>query len=529
MRFPVALLTAALLGVGLYLLKTSTTTPRDPSRTLAYALPAPHCPSLMVYCAAGLKTPLETVAAQFRSETGTEIQLQFGGTASLLSAIRTAGRGDLFVSADSLGIDDGLRYGVVQEVLPFAAQKPVVAVAKGNPKKVGQLSDLKSPSLRLALTNPETAAIGRLSRSLLGDAYPLLAQKAVVTKPTVTDIASDLSLGAIDAAIVWDSTLALFPTLEAVSLPELSQHSEPASIGVLTSCKLPALALRFARYLAAPEKGGALLKNAGFKPLPGDAWSETPELLVYSGAVNRPAVEQLLREFSDHEGARITTVFNGCGVLCASMKAMAESPHPKLPDVYYACDLCFVPPVANHFPQVSVLTETEIGLVVRNENPHGIHAVADLARPGLKVGLCNAEQSTLGYMTRGILSSLQLETEIRKNVAVEVPTADFLINQMRAGALDAAIVYRINALPQSQHLSFLPIPHPGAKAVQPFSIRSGTSHPQLAQRLLHSLRKNKDRFEAAGFSWRGDELPVKSSAIEVPQWLRPNQKPVPTP
>ena len=53
---------------------------------------------------------------------------------------------------------------------------------------------------------------------------------------------------------------------------------------------------------------------------------------------------------------------------------------------------------------------------------------------------------------------------------VEVPTADF-INQMRAGGLEAAIVYRVNALLQSEHLEFTPIQHAGAKAVQPFAVR----------------------------------------------------------
>ena len=121
----------------------------------------------------------------------------------------------------------------------------------------------------------------------------------------------------------------------------------------------PAATLRFARYLAAPEKGGAVFKQSGFAPVPGDKWSARPELILYSGGVNRPAVEALLHEFADREGADITTVFNGCGILCASMKAMATASNPKFPDAYYACDLCFVPPVAKFFPEAVALTETD--------------------------------------------------------------------------------------------------------------------------------------------------------------------------
>jgi molybdate transport system substrate-binding protein len=290
---------------------------------------------------------------------------------------------------------------------------------------------------------------------------------------------------------------------------------------VLTASKDSAAALRFARYLAAPEKGGAIFLQHGFKPIGGDAWAAKPEMILYSGGVNRPAVAKILRAFSDREGAQVTTVFNGCGILCASMKAMEDASHSQFPDAYYACDLCFVPPVAQHFPETQILTETEIGIVVKKGNPRGIRTLAGLGQPGLRVGLCNAEQSTLGYMTTGMLRDLKIRNLVRANVVVEVPTADFLVNQMRAGALDAAVVYRVNAAPQSEHLDFLPIDHPGAKAVQPFSIRAGSTKRQLAGRLLAFMKQNRADFEAAGFSWRGDEPALRSDRIEIPAWLRP--------
>jgi len=135
---------------------------------------------------------------------------------------------------------------------------------------------------------------------------------------------------------------------------------------------------------------------------------------------------------------------------------MGDATDPKFPDAYYACDICFVPPVAQFFPETLVLTQTEIGIIVKKGNPHGIKSLVDLAQPGLRVGLTNAQQSTLGYMVSGMLRETGLDAAVRKNVVVEVPTADFLVNQMRAGALDAAVVYRVNAAPQSEHLDWVP-------------------------------------------------------------------------
>jgi molybdenum ABC transporter molybdate-binding protein len=482
---------------------------------------AANRPALTVFCAAGLKQPVEAIAAKYREELGVEVQLQYGGTGTLLSQIRVAQHGDLFVAADDAGIADARKFDAIREVVPIVQQRPVIAVRAGNPKKIASLADLTRGDVKLALANPEAAAIGRSVRTALGGKYEPLAKRAAVQKPTVTEIAADLSLGAVDAAIVWDSTVPQFKGLEAIEAPEISSLVENASVAVLTACQDSAAALRFARYLAAPEKGAAIFQQHNFKPVGGDQWARKPEMILYSGGVNRPAVEKILRGFSDRESAEVTTVFNGCGILCASMKAMGDASNPKFPDAYYACDLCFVPPVAEQFPETQILTETEIGIVVKKGNPRGIRTLAGLAQPGLRVGLCNAGQSTLGYMTQGMLRDLKIADLIRANVVVEVPTADFLINQMRAGALDAAVVYRVNATLQSEHLDFLPIDHPGAKAVQPFSIRADSTKRQLAGRLLAFMKSNRADFEATGFSWRGDEPTIRSEKIEVPPWLRP--------
>jgi len=476
--------------------------------------------ALMVYCAAGLKLPVETAAEQYRNETGVQVQLQYGGTGTLLSQIRIAKQGDLFIAADDGALADARKFDAIREVIPLVRQTPVIAVRAGNPKSIRALADLQREDIRVALANPEAASIGKATRAAAGDQWAALSSRAAVMKPTVTEIANDLQLGAVDAAIVWDSTVPQFKGLEAVTVPELDKRAENASVAVLAACKQSAAALKFARYLAAPEKGAAVFEKHGFKPLRGDKWAAKPELILYSGGVNRLAIEKLLKRFADRESITITTVFNGCGVLCATMKTMGDASAPRFPDAYYACDLCFVPPVAAFFPEAVILTETDIGIVVKKGNPRDVKTPADLAQPSLKVGLCNAEQSTLGYMTRGMLKSSAIWDAIRKNVVVEVPTADFLINQMRAGGLDAAIVYRVNAQPQSAHLDFIPIQHAGAKAVQPFAVRTGSPNRQLATRLLGFLKSNRGDFEAAGFQWRGNEAPVKSADIKVPDYLK---------
>ncbi|MEQ1858992.1 MAG: molybdate ABC transporter substrate-binding protein [Chthoniobacteraceae bacterium] len=477
--------------------------------------------SLTVFCAAGLRAPVEAAAQQYQRESGVEVRLQFGGSGTLLSQLRVAKQGDLFIAADDGVLADARKADLAREVLPLAKQRPVIAVRAGNPKSIKSIDDLLRDDVKLALANPEAASISRVSKAVLGDTWPKLAARAAVMKPTVTEIIADLALGTVDAAIVWDATVAQFKDTEAVEVPVLSERSENASATVLASCTQTAAALRFARYLTAPDKGGAIFKAGGFTPANGDNWAEKPELILYSGGVNRPAIEGLLKKFADREGVSITTVFNGCGILCATMKTMGDATNPKFPDAYFACDLCFVPPVAEAFPEAVILTQTDIGIVVRKGNPRGVKTLADLAQPDLKVGLCNAEQSTLGYMTRGMLKSSGLDASVRKNVVVETPTADLLVTQIRAGGLDAAVVYRVNVLAAAgEHLDFLTIEHEGAKAIQPFAVRHTSPNYQLGLRLLAYLKANRGQFEQSGFQWRGDEPALKSKDIEVPEWLK---------
>ncbi len=475
--------------------------------------------SLTVYCAAGLKKPIEAIAAAFEKETGTRIELQFGGSGTLLSQLRIAKQGDLFIAADEAALADARKLDVIREVLPLAVQHPVIAVAKGNPKGVTSLTDLEKPDIKLALPNPEAASAGKVVKKLLGTRWETLAKKAAVMKPTVTEIAADVKLGASDAAIIWDSTAPQFG-LDIIKVPEFSDHAEKASVGVLASAKSSAEALKFARYLAAPEKGGATFAQQGFQVIGGDKWALKPELILYSGGVNRPAIQDLVQEFANHEGISVTTVFNGCGILCAAMKTMKDSTNPKFPDVYYACDVCFVPPVAEHFPEAVLLTEAEIVIAVPKGNPKNIKTLADLAQSGLRVGLCNAEQSTLGFMSAGILRSMNLFDSVMKNASSQVPTGDFLVNQLRTGSLDAAVVYRTNIQSQPDHFDAIPLPADKAKAIQPFAVRKDSSYSAIGHRMLDYLKAHKGSFEKAGFVWRGDTAPVKSGELEIPDYLR---------
>jgi molybdate transport system substrate-binding protein len=223
-------------------------------------------PIIAVFCAASLKSPVEKIAEEFRRETGVEVELQIGGSGALLSSLRVAKRGDLFLAADNGFTDDARQAGIVSEVFPIVVQHPVIIVRKGNPKHIAAVADLLRDDVKLALADPASASISRVSKDILKDRWTRLATHATVMKPSVTEVATDVNLGAVDAAIVWDSVVAQFKDTMAIEVPDLSSHKENASACTLNFSTQAAEALQFARYLTTPEKGGVIFKANGFVP-----------------------------------------------------------------------------------------------------------------------------------------------------------------------------------------------------------------------------------------------------------------------
>jgi ABC-type molybdate transport system substrate-binding protein len=320
-------------------------------------------------------------------------------------------------------------------------------------------------------------------------------------------VANDIKLGTVDAGFLWDATAAQYPELETVKLPELEAAVGHISVSVLSSTKQPTAALRFARYLGASDRGLKEFARQHFQPVEGDDWAERPELVFYSGAMNRVAIEETLKRFQEREGVVIKTVFNGCGILVGQMKAGGR------PDAYLTCDASFVPPVADLFPEPAVeISASDIVILVAKGNPKGVRSLADLAQAGLRVGMANPEQSTLGALTRNLLEKGGILEAVMKNVATQTPTADMLVNQIRTGSLDAVVVYISNTMKVRDHLDIVRLSGPGTTAVQTFSVGKQSGCKQLALRLREALRsaESRARYDSAGFQWRGSSSPTNS-------------------
>jgi molybdate transport system substrate-binding protein len=353
---------------------------------------------LLLYCAAGIRPPVEAAARDYQQAYGVEVQLQYGGSQTLLASIEASKRGDLYLPADDGYLDIARAKGIVKETLPLARVTPVLAVHKGNPKSLHSLDDLKRDGVRLAQANPEAAAVGKITKAALMKAgrWTELEKNIVVTKPTVNDVGNDVVIGAVDAGFVWDATVRQTAQLEAVALPEFAAVHAHVAVGVLTMSEQPTAALRFARYLAARDKGLPLFERDGYEPVEGDPWAETPELRVFAGAMLRPAIDDSIAEFEKREGVQVRRIYNGCGILVGQMKTDGKSP-----DAYFACDLSFMKQVHDLFLEAIPVSTNQLVILVPKGNPHQIRSLNDLGQPGLRLGVGHEKQCARPRLSDG--------------------------------------------------------------------------------------------------------------------------------
>ena len=484
---------------------------------------APEGQKLVMFCAAGIRVPVEEVAAEYEEKYGVHIELQYGGSNTLLNQIQVNkyGTSDLYLAADDFYTDKAHEAGLAKERLSIAYMRPVIAVAKGNPKNIQSIQDLLKDNVRVSMGSPDQAAVGRAVRKRLkayqaddSDLWTKLEARVTeigVFKPTVNDVANDVVIGTADAGIVWDSTVAMpkyGEKLMAIPVDELDGDPNLISICVLTSSTQPTAALKFARYLSARDRGLPVFKKYGMRPVDGDIWVENPEITFFCGAINRRAIAQIVEEFSKREAVTVNTVYDGCGILTGRMKAIdGQSPELGFPDVYMACDRYYLDNVKEWFQDDANVSDAEIVIVVPKGSDR-VKTPEDLLKPGVRVSIGQPEQCTIGALTRRLLTEQGLYEKLKQKqkqdgeVVVEKSSSALLIPDVVAGHADATIAYITDTIATRKDIDIIPIKSPLNLAIQPFSIARTSVHKHLVRRLFARVSEAKDSFEAAGFRFR---------------------------
>ena len=111
----------------------------------------------------------------------------------------------------------------------------------------------------------------------------------------------------------------------------------------------------------------------------------------------------------------------------------------------------------------------------------------------------------MGWITQNTFRESGIQQEVMSNVLVQTPTGDLLVNQLRTGSLDAAVVYLSNAAGSADLLDAVQIQGlPCSVAIQPWAVAKESKFPQLTSRLFARIcsAESQGTFAAEGFRWR---------------------------
>jgi len=478
---------------------------------------------LLCYVGTTMRPAMEELAELFERKTGQRVAIDHADAGTLLTKIETDRRGDLYVSHDPFAAAL-TRKGMGVEVWTVAALSPAIAVPKGNAKDIRCLGDLARPGLRIGLTDARHSTLGHICPGLFAKAgvQQAIEGNVAMRRRTGGEVADAVAEGELDAAIVWDAVVfARRNELDGITIepafrprPEVDAVTTPtfgpidlSTIGVriatLRCSKRLGAAAAFAGFVAS-ERGRAIFAAHGFSPAsaparevrpapakPPRVGSDEPPLYLYCADGIRPAIAECTDAFAVQTGIRVLADYAGSGVLLSRVQRskrgdlyLAGSPEyveraKGLDLIRSRHDICYLVPV----------------ILVGTGNPKGITTLADLTRPGVRLGIGDPEACAIGKVSQAIFRKNGLPlSKLQENLASLSLTVDHLATQIQGGDLDGAIVWSAVAARFAEHGEAIAIPREqNAISTAAIAVLRSCGRPQVAGRFVEYLTGDAGR------------------------------------
>jgi molybdate transport system substrate-binding protein len=226
---------------------------------------------LLLYCAAGIRPPAGDLIDAFTEEYGIKIVTDYAGSETLLSKIKVARRGDLYMPGDKYYIDQADQAGMILSHRPVCYWIPTILVQKGNPKEVITLEDLLKPGLKVGLGDPNVCAIGKMTRKVLeknGITSESMAHNLTFQSLTVNELGMQIQAKALDAVIVWDAMARYYVQYgDQIPIPLEKNVISAVEIGVLKFTEDQELAEKFVAFLAS-QRGRDIFAKHNYRTEP---------------------------------------------------------------------------------------------------------------------------------------------------------------------------------------------------------------------------------------------------------------------
>lgn len=164
--------------------------------------------SMEVFVGSATKPAIEEAAQVFENQTGVKVLLHFGGSGKMLSEMKLARRGDLYLpgSSDFMDMAKAEKLVLPETEKRVAYLVPAINVPAGNPKNIQTLEDLARPGLRLGIARPDSVCVGLYAVEVLERAgmADRVRPNIVTHAESCEKTAQMVALGTVDAVLGWE-------------------------------------------------------------------------------------------------------------------------------------------------------------------------------------------------------------------------------------------------------------------------------------------------------------------------------------
>jgi len=165
--------------------------------------------TIVVFAGAAAAPVYSEAASMFESKYGVKVELRLGGSGSLLSAMKIAETGDIYIPGSPDYLLQANELGVVNLAVSqakiMAYLVPAIIVQKGNPKNVTCLEDLAKPGIRVGIGDPASVCVGLYAKELLevNGLWTAVSPNIVTYAQSCEATAALIPTHAVDAIIGW--------------------------------------------------------------------------------------------------------------------------------------------------------------------------------------------------------------------------------------------------------------------------------------------------------------------------------------
>jgi molybdate transport system substrate-binding protein len=234
---------------------------------------------LTVFTAASLTGAFGEIGQMYESETGLSVAFNFDGSQALRTQLENGAYADVFASANKKQMNAVKNGGLMNNssVVIFTKNKLSLIIPKDNPAKIGNLSDLTRPGIKIVMGTKDVPVgdyalqiISKLGNdSAYGPDYKTKVLANVISQETnVNYVVTKVALGEADVgfAYVSDITENLTSKVDKIDIPNEYNIIAEYPIGILLESKYPAEGQEFINLVMSDE-GKTVLEKYGFAPV----------------------------------------------------------------------------------------------------------------------------------------------------------------------------------------------------------------------------------------------------------------------